>query len=118
MTGPFDYIKSINEGKKIPLDPDYSQYLTNMNFAMFPDTIFLANEMNRRVVTDQQHYDYMLANTTPRKRFAKWPKKTKKNNDISIVMQKYKYNVQRAKEIISILTENQIEMIRKEMTEA
>ncbi len=115
MSGPFDFIKSINEGKRMRVDGDYSQYLTNMNFSLFPDTIFTVNEMNTREVSDQQHYDYMMANVAVRKRYAKWPKKMKKNDDVALIMQKYKYNIQRAKEVVSILTDEQMDIIRKEM---
>ena len=43
----FDYIKSINTHTKETVeDREYSQYLVNTAFSMFPDTVIQANNIN------------------------------------------------------------------------
>ena len=117
MSSPFDYIRSINSNKRLPLDADYSQYLTNMSLSLTADTIFIANELNCRVMTDRMHYDYCLATVRPRKRSPKWPKRADRNKtDLALIMQIYKYNVQRAKEVLNVLTKEQLDMLRQKHT--
>ena len=111
---PFDYIKAINKGEDLEVDSDYSQYLVNVFFSLFPDTVLFANEMNCVMVTDQQHFDYLRANIRPRARYKKWPKKQKESDEnLALVMYYYKYSSQKAKEALAILNEGQIASIRK-----
>jgi hypothetical protein len=117
MSGPFDYIRSINDGKAIPLDDDYSQFLTNMAFSLSPDTLFIANELNCGEMSNRMHYQYCLATVRPRKRFPKWPKRVdRESGDLALIMQIYKYNVQRSKEVLDVLSKDQISALRDQYT--
>lgn len=114
MTTPFEYMKLINAGEQTDVDDDYNQYIINMGMSFFPDTIFFANEMNTKQVSNQMHYDYLANSVRPRKRFKKWPKKSKTHNDdIVMIMHYYKYSRQKAKETLSILSDEQKKTIRK-----
>jgi hypothetical protein len=119
MANPFDFMKSINE-KKYMFDQfnetEYSSFLTNKNFSLFTDTIFHANEMNINSHLDSKmQYDYYFHSISKKKRFAKWPKKKNQTSDnISLISFKYKYNVQKAKEAISVLTTDQLNIIKEE----
>ena len=114
---PFDFVKSINEHKysyDAFNDAAYSQFLINRAFSFFPDTIFHASEMNLYPLTNKMHYDYLFNSIKKRKRFKKWPKAKQKSEDIALIMSKYKYNTKKAKEALAMLSDDQIDQIRKE----
>lgn len=115
---PFDFIKSINQHNYLidPLVEDqFNSFLTNRNFSLFPDTILQANEMNINSHLDNKlQYDYFFNSVQKKNRFKQWPKKAKVNNEnIQLICHIYKYNVQKAKQVLSVLTEQQIEMIKR-----
>ena len=110
----FDYIKSINTHTKETVeDREYSQYLVNTAFSMFPDTVIQANNINcLSGVDNQMHFDYLLSTIRPRKRWKKWPKSNVKNKDaIQSIMQYYKYNRNKAITALEILTDEQVNAI-------
>ena len=114
------YENSITSGKRIEIDGDYSQWRTNNILSNYKDTILYANEMNcRYVVTDQMHYDYLYNIIRKSKRWTKpETKEEKKSREkqeelISLISSHYKYNAIRAKEALKVLTEAQINEIRK-----
>jgi hypothetical protein len=73
----------------------------------------------RYVVTDQMHYDYLYNIIRKSKRWTKpETKEEKKSREkqeelISLISSHYKYNAIRAKEALKVLTEAQINEIRK-----
>ena len=101
----------------------YSQWRTNSTLSNYDDTIFYANEMNRVNLPDQLHYDFYFYGVRKRSRFFKQDskeekkrlkiKQDKEEELISLLSDYYKYNVVRVKEILKILTPEQIECIRK-----
>jgi Bacteriophage clamp loader A subunit len=114
------YENSITSGKKIEIDGDYSQWRTNNILSNYKDTILYANEMNcRYVVTDQMHYDYLFNIIRKSKRYnkpeTKEEKKAREKQEhlVDLISRHYKYNAIRAKEALKILTEAQINDIRK-----
>lgn len=119
----FDYLNSINYTKEDLMVDDvaekaYSQYMINRGLSFFPDTILYANEMNCLQGLDNRlHFDYSLNIITKRKRFSKWFKK-QDDDDISAIMEYYKVNINKAKEISSILSREQkdklIDILKKE----
>lgn len=114
------YENSITSGKRIEIDGDYSQWRTNIILSNYKDTILYANEMNCRYgVTDQMHYDYLFSSIRKAKRYSKpetkEEKKAREKQEelINLISTHYKYNAIRAKEALKILTEAQINDIRK-----
>jgi hypothetical protein len=112
MAGPFDYVKSINAGEKIPLGTDYNQHVINYVLSMYPDCIMPVAKANVAELSDEMHYSFLMASIKPRKRFRKFPKKPNAFEDVVLIAQYYKYNMKRAKEVLSVLTEDQIAVIK------
>ena len=118
---PFDFVNDINFGKKdIMTDSDnpelaektYNPFLTNRALSYFPDTIQFANMMNKNSHIDNMlQYSFLLNIIRKRKRFSKW---FKKNDDdvLQMVIDYYGYSVNKAKEALKILNNEQIEAIR------
>ena len=118
---PFDFVNDINFGKKdIMTDSDnpelaestYNPFLTNRALSYFPDTIQFANMMNNNSHIDNMlQYSFLLNIIRKRKRFSKW---FKKNDDdvLQMVIDYYGYSVNKAKEALKILNNEQIEAIR------
>jgi len=119
---PNDYLKAINHEKKNVFEDDFEQaekdyypYIINRCLSYFPDTIMQANEMNFRWNTDKRmQFDFLLHSTRKRKRFSKWLK-DEKPEDFEIVKKYFGYSNRKTKEIISILSENDIKNIKEEM---
>lgn len=113
------YENSITSGKEIEIDSDYSQWRTNSVLSNYRETILYANEMNCHYgVTDQMHYDY-LYNSIRKKRMIgiketeKEKKARKQKEELqALVSDYYKYNVVRTKEVLKILTAEQINFIK------
>ena len=118
---PFTYVNSLSFSKKIkelsPLDETiYNPFLTNKSFSYFVDTILIANEMNIRHTADKKlQYDYLLNKIRPRKRFSKWNKHIK-HGSIELIKEYFKVNDVKAKTISTILTEQQLETIKKKVS--
>jgi hypothetical protein len=115
---PFDYVKSINNHTREKIeDREYSQFLINTAFSLFPDTVIQANQVNCLPGIDpQMHYDYLYSTIRPRKRFKKWPKKNIANLDsIQAIMHYYKYNRNKAMTALEILTDEQVDAINKKI---
>ena len=122
---PFDFVNDINFGKKdIMTDSDnpelaektYNPFLTNRALSYFPDTIQFANMMNKNSHIDHLlQYSFLLNIIRKRKRFSKW---FKKNDDdvLEMVIEYYGYSVNKAKEALKILTDDQLEKIKEKMT--
>ena len=122
---PFDFVNDINFGKKdIMTDSDnpelaektYNPFLTNRALSYFPDTIQFANMMNKNSHIDHMlQYSFLLNIIRKRKRFSKW---FKKNDDdvLEMVIEYYGYSVNKAKEALKILTDDQLEKIKEKMT--
>lgn len=119
--GPFEFTKTINETKRnlIDEDPevekDYIPFLVNRSLGYFMDTIMYANEMNQKSSIDHKlQYDFLLNIIRPRKRFSKWLKKSKDNN-IDLIKNFYGYSYTKAKDVVDILSEDQLEQIRSKL---
>jgi hypothetical protein len=120
MANPFDYTSSITQTKKNLIrdsenpelaEKQYSPFLTNRGLSYFPDTIMHANDMNMLPDLDSLlQYEHLLNIVRKSKRYSKWAKASKDE----IVMQLSEYygcSVQKAKEISTVLTTEQIDLI-------
>ena len=118
---PFDFINAINDTKKnLFEDPqaskDYSSFMINRGLSYFPDTVLYANEMNRHSTIPVDWQFFFFLNTIPKKkRFSKWSKKDKETKSIQLVKEYYGYSNERAKEALSVLTDNQLKMIEEKL---
>ena len=114
------YENSITSGKKQhEVDSDYSQWRTNNILSNYRETVLYANEMNINYnITDQMHYDYMFNSIRKKKMYAKketdQEKKERKQKEElqTLISNYYKYNIVRTKEVLKILTAEQINIIK------
>ena len=117
---PFEYLNSINYTKQDIMHDDiaeksYNAFMTNRTLSYFQDTIFFANEMNRHHHLDKKLQFHFLINIVrKRKRFSKWNKK-EIEGDLEVIKEYYGYNESRALETLSILSPEQIDIIRKKV---
>ncbi len=122
MTSPFDYINSISQSKKNMMEDeagekDYNAWLVNRGLSYFPDTILYANEVNLLHHMDNKlQYSYLINIIRPKKRFSKWSKK-KEDGDLEAIMKCYGYNIDKAKSALSILSPDQIKIIKTKLDE-
>lgn len=119
---PFDFLNAINTTKKDLLreDPlnekDYSPYMVNRGLSYFSDTVMMANEMNKHSgIPKKWQNDFLLTTISKKKRFSQWHKKEKNSESLQLVVDYYKYSTERAKEVLSIFTDEQIEIIKQKM---
>ena len=119
---PFDFINAINSTKQnlFQDDPtakkDYKAFIVNMGLSQFPDTILYANEMNLRSHIDEDwQFFFLLNSVTKKKRFSKWAKKDSVTESLSLVKEYYGYSSNRAKEALSVLSDEQLSMIKEKL---
>lgn len=119
---PFDFLNAINISKKdlIREDPlnekDYSPFMVNRGLSYFADTVMYANEMNLHNGIPKVWQNDFYLNTIPKKkRFSKWHKKEADSQVILLIMEYYKYSSARAREVIDILTPEQIKIIEEKL---
>ena len=122
MSNPFDYVNQILQGKKNLIvdeitEKEYNPFLTNRSLSYHYDCVLFANEMNQRPFLDKKLQNSFLINTVrSRKRpFAKWIK-SEKSEDLECVKKYFNYSDMRAREVLSLLSEEQIQEL-KEKTE-
>lgn len=118
---PFDYLNAINHTKvNIIEDSDnpelaeklYPPYLVNRGLSYYTDTILFANEMNIRHQCDNKlQFDFYLNSIRKRKRFSKWFKKEQDEN-LDIIMSHYGYSYEKAKQVLSLFTEEKLQQLR------
>lgn len=110
---------SINQTKEYQqvdgnVEHKYMPWRTNASLGNFVDTVLYANEMNMRPGLDTKlQYDYYFYAIKKKKRFFKRDR-IKKDANLELVSQYYKYNNARAKEALKLLTQEQIEIIKQE----
>jgi len=118
---PFDYLNSINHTKQDIMDDDikeaaYNAFLINRSLSYFQDTVLLANEMNRYHHLDNKlQYHFLINIIRKRKRFSKWMK-PETESDIEVVKQYYGYSNDKAKNVLPLLSPEQITIIRQKVS--
>ena len=123
---PFDYLNAINYSKNNIIEESdnpelaeklYVPYLTNKGLSFFTDTILFANEMNHHHHLDSKlQFDFYLNTIRKRKRFSKWFKKEHDEN-LDIIMSHYDYSYEKAKQVISLFTEQQLKQLKEKRVE-
>jgi hypothetical protein len=116
---PFDFVNDILQGKKNLIvddqtEKEYQPFLINRSLSYHMDCIIYANEMNRRHHLDKKlQNDFLLNSIRSRKRpFAKWIKPVK-NDDLECIKIYYGFSDIRAREVLNLLSEEQIEQLKE-----
>ena len=118
MPSPFDYANSIDKRHYIEDMSGYSAFIINKKLSLSLDTLFYANEMNLNShIDDRMQYDYYYNAIRPLKKrpFTKWIKDAKPDGDIAVIMEYFQYSHDKAKQLLSILQEEDLEKIRDEL---
>jgi len=121
MTDIFkEIIPSILQTKKSVINEenegDYVPFVVNKALSFHRDCVLYANEMNKLPNTDRLlQYHYMLNTVRGYKRpFQKWHKRETIEN-LEAVKEYYKYSNEKAKEALSVLSDDQLNEIKKRL---
>ena len=116
-----DWLNSINLTKTNLIDEDqdlkkhYAPYVINRCLSGELDCLMYVNEMNLNPSLDKKlQYDFLLNSVRKRKRFSPWLRK-EAIKDLECVKSYYGYSNEKARQVLSILTEDQITSIRKKL---
>jgi hypothetical protein len=118
---PFDFTNSINDTKQNLMgdceiaEKKYSSFMVNRGLSYFPDTVFMANEMNRYHHLDGKlQYSFLINIVRKRKRFSKWNKATNINY-IDAIKTYFGYNNTKALQVLTLLTNEQLAEIHNKV---
>ena len=116
-----DWLKSINETKTNLIDDEpqieskYPSYIVNRCMSGQIDTLMYANEMNISNQLDNKlQYDFLLYTLRKKKRFSPWMRKDELSN-LSIVKEYYGYSDEKARQVLPLLTEDQLNIITRRL---
>lgn len=122
---PFDYVNAITHSKKDLMtgtendelaESAYVPFIVNKALSYFPDTIMHANIMNFHSFLEKKlQFHYHLNSIRPSKRFAKWVKKDD-NQELELIMQYYGYSIEKAKQVLPLLSSEQLSIIKTILT--
>ena len=118
---PFEYANAINYTKKDIMIDDiaeksYNPFMINRQLSYFPDTVLAANEMNRNHHLDNRlQFDFFINIIRKRKRFSKWFK-PEQMSDLDVVKKYYGYSNEKAHQVLTILTADQINELKRKVT--
>lgn len=116
----FDFVKAINKGDNIMNDDNqhlWDSFMINRAFSQFGDTAIIANEINiRRGMTEKMENDFYLSMVRKNpKRFTKWAK-LEESDGFLAVKEYYGYNSKQTRNVMPLLSEEQIEEIKGKIT--
>ena len=116
-----EYLNAINYTKENLMDEDpyyekkYPAWVVNRALYSHSDMIFLVNEMNLNSHLESKlQFDFLLNTCRSRKRFAPWLKSSKIHN-LDLVKEYFGYSDQKAKDALSVLTDEDIDYIRSKL---
>ena len=118
---PFEFLNAINYTKKdLMIDPEnekhYNSFVINRSLSYFPDTVAIANEMNKYHHLDSRlQFSFLINIIRKRKRFSKWIK-PEIEDDVEVVKKYYGYSNEKSRQILPLLTSQQIDIIRKKVS--
>lgn len=118
MASPFDYVKAISS-KECFWNEDggesYTPWMINKSLSFMQDCIYAANEMNKRYDLDKKlQYDFYFNFVSKKKRYGAWIKK-EVDPSVQIIAEYFCINNTLAEKYISLLTQEQIQIIRDKM---
>ena len=115
---PFEYVKAINNTKKDLMvddvaEKEYNAFMVNRSLSNFRDTVLFANLMNLNHHLDSRlQFDFFINTIKKKNRFSKWLKPIKYEN-LEVIKEYYGYSNEKAKSVLSLLGNNQIEELKK-----
>lgn len=115
---PFEFAKAINDTKEELIVDDitekaYNAFIVNRSLSYFPDTVAAANLMNQYHHLDNKlQFQFLLNIVRKRKRFSKW-NKPETVDDLDAVKEYYGYNNEKAKNALTLLSDDQIADIKR-----
>lgn len=120
---PFDFVNSLNSREKPDLIGDdiesekaYNAFIINRQFSYFPDTIFLANELNsKHHIPVKAQYEFYRNTIRPRKRWAKWHKAIVDEN-INVVSKYYGISKKVASSSVDLLAFDELSRMKEELS--
>ena len=99
------------------IEEAYNPFIINKTLSYFPDTIMQSNTMNQYFELDKKlQYEFLLNSIRKKKRFSKWIRSNIEEN-VDTVKQYYKVGNEKAVEILSLLNDEQISIIKSELSE-
>ena len=113
-----EWLNSINTNKNNLIDEDsdldkqYPSYIINRCLSGQIDSVMFANEMNKNPnLAKKLQYDFFLNSLRKRKRYSPWLRKEEIEN-LDFVKRYYGYSNEKAKQVLNILTREQLSFIR------
>jgi len=95
---------------------DYVPWLVNRALAHYPDSLMLANEMNLCPTLDKKlQYEYLLNTVRKYSRKHRWYKRKPVDPDVETAMEYYGYSEKKAKQVVQLLTREQLDIIRRRL---
>tara|TARA_B100001939_G_scaffold159674_1_gene137892 strand:+ start:218 stop:595 length:378 start_codon:yes stop_codon:yes gene_type:complete len=117
---PFEYLNAINYSKQNIMVDDlaekaYNPFMVNRGLSYFHDTVLMANEMNQNAHLDNRlQFDFFINIVRKKKRFSKWFK-PEIVSDVEVVKEYYGYSNQKARQVLTLLTTEQLDLLRKKV---
>ena len=109
----FGHKNLIRTGDMDEADYTKQRFLINRALSMNPDTIMYSNDMNQYYELDSMlQYDYLINSIRKKKRYAKWAKGSKTSKKVEVIKEYYKYNEQRAVEVLPFITKEHLDYIK------
>ena len=121
IMNPFEYLNSINDTKKDIMIDDvaeksYIGFMINRSLSYFADTITYAQVMNQYHHTDNKlQYKFLINIIRKKKRFSKWIK-PETESDIEVVKEYYGYSNEKARQVLPLLSPEQITIIKQKVS--
>lgn len=117
------FLTAINKSKMNPWDTrpleaeaTYHPYIVNRLLSLHKDAIGLVNELNIRRLDRRHHFEVLLHGLPARSRFAKFPTPEREER-VANLKRALSINEKRARELESLLTDEQHDQIAKELEE-
>ena len=117
---PFEYLNAINYTKQNVMVDDlaeksYNSFMVYRGLSYFSDTVLMANEMNRyHHIDNRLQFDFFINIVRKKKRFSKW-NKPEIVSDVEVVKQYYGYSNEKSRQVLSLLTSEQIDELKKKV---
>lgn len=114
-SSPFDYVRAIRTKKGTWSDFDskqYIPYIVNRALSFDMQSLFHANEMNKQTVLPHKaQFEFYLNSVSKLSGYSPWIKAEKVEN-IQYVKSFYDVSTEKAKEILNLLSEDQVDYIK------
>ena len=96
-------------------EKSYNSFMINRGLSYFSDTVLMANEMNRyHHIDNRLQFDFFINIIRKKKRCSKW-NKPEIVSDVEVVKQYYGYSNEKSRQVLSLLTSEQIDELKKKV---